>query len=109
MTVTPIENMSPDAVNKALRANEILLVDVRETYEFEAEHIAGSYNLPLSGFDPAALPSGDGKYIVLSCAGGVRSVRAALLCQAAGINIHHHLATGLHGWVASGLPTERQG
>ena len=35
-----------------LEAGEILLVDVRETVEYEQEHIAGSVLCPLSVFNP---------------------------------------------------------
>ncbi|MDV6329835.1 rhodanese-like domain-containing protein [Asticcacaulis sp. 201] len=104
---TPIENLTPEQVNAALDAGEILLVDVREPHEFAAERIAGAVNYPLSTLDPANLPSEAGKTVVLSCAGGVRSVTAANACQAAGIDIHHHLAGGLRAWVMAGLPTER--
>ncbi|ESQ83320.1 hypothetical protein AEAC466_13810 [Asticcacaulis sp. AC466] len=104
---TPIENLTPEQVNAALAAGEILLVDVREPHEFAAERIAGAVNHPLSTLDPANLPTEAGKTVVLSCAGGVRSVTAANACQAAGIDIHHHLAGGLRAWVMAGLPTER--
>ena len=104
---TPIRNMSPEEVSAALSADEILLIDVRETHEFADARIAGALNYPLSTFDPSALPSAGGKYVVLSCAGGIRSVTAANACQAAGIDIHDHLAVGLRAWVAAGLPIER--
>ena len=81
------------------------MIDVRETHEFEGEHIAGALNFPLSSFDPAALPEADDRYIVLSCAGGVRSVRAAEACHAQGLDIEHHLAGGLNAWKAVGFPT----
>ena len=38
-------------------------------------------------FDPAALPAGEGKRIVFSCAAGVRSVRAIEFAQAAGLDL----------------------
>lgn len=104
---TPIRNMTPEEVSAALAADDILLVDVREPHEFADARIAGAVNYPLSTLNPSALPSADGKYVVLSCAGGVRSVTAANACQAAGIDIHHHLAGGLRAWVMAGLPVER--
>lgn len=103
----PVIDLTPQAVADALAAGDILLVDVREPHEFEAQRIAGAVNLPLSAIDPAAVPDAGDKTIVLSCAGGVRSVKAADYLQAAGLNIHHHLAGGLNAWIAAGLPTER--
>lgn len=104
---TPIRNLTPEEVSAALAADEILLVDVREPHEFAGARIAGAVNHPLSMLDPAALPSADGKYVVLACAGGVRSMNAALQCQAAGVDIHDHLAGGLRAWAMAGLPVER--
>jgi rhodanese-related sulfurtransferase len=104
---TPIRNMTPQEVSAALAANEILLVDVREPHEFADARIEGAVNYPLSTLDPSALPTADSKYVVLSCAGGVRSVTAAQHCQAAGLDIHNHLAGGLRAWMMAGLPVER--
>lgn len=99
-------DLSPETVYAALEAGEILLVDVREPHEFDAVRIDGAINLPLSAFDPAALPSEPGKRVVLSCAGGVRSVTAAHQAQASGVDVHEHLAGGIKAWMAAGLPVQ---
>ena len=101
----PLHNMTPVEVKAALDAGDILLIDVREPHEFDAERIQGAVTYPLSTFAPNALPSEEGKYLVLSCAGGVRSVRAAEACEAAGLDVDHHLAGGINAWKAAGLPT----
>ena len=100
-------NLSPLEVKQALDSGEIRLIDVREPYEFVSERIAGAENFPLSSFDPSALPEAGGKQVVLSCAGGVRSLKAMDQCLMAGLDVHHHLAGGLNAWKAAGLPTER--
>jgi rhodanese-related sulfurtransferase len=100
-------NLSPEMVKHALDDGQILLIDVREPHEFAAERIKGAENYPLSRFDPSALPDPEGKQIVLSCAGGVRSLRAMDQCQMAGLEVRHHLAGGLNAWKAAGLPTEK--
>ncbi len=99
-------DLTPAELKMALDSGQIALVDVREAYEFDAERIPGSLNYPLSSFDPAALPA-DGKTVVLSCAGGVRSLRAMGACQLAGLQVDHHLGGGINAWKAAGLPTER--
>ncbi len=65
-----MENWSPEQVDAALKAGEIILVDVREPGEYENERIPGALLLPLSTFDPAALPTGQGRKVVLHCAAG---------------------------------------
>lgn len=107
MSVLPDHrDLTPAELQAALASGEIALIDVRESYEFDAERIPGSLNFPLSTFDPAALPT-DGKVMVLSCAGGVRSLRAMGQCQLAGLDVTHHLGGGINAWKAAGLPTQR--
>jgi rhodanese-related sulfurtransferase len=62
--------------------------------------------LPLSAFDPAAIPDPDGREVVFSCATGKRSARASEIAQAAGLPYRSHLAGGIVAWKAAGLPTE---
>ena len=88
-----------------LGAGNVTLIDVREPNEFAAEHIAGAINVPLSGFDPAAVPLAVGKSVVLQCAGGKRSGMALDKCATASAAIDTHLGGGIAAWKAAGLPT----
>jgi rhodanese-related sulfurtransferase len=99
------KDLTPQQVKAALDAREIVLIDVREPAEFAAERIPGAINFPLSSFVPAALPSADGKTIVLQCAGGKRSAMAVDRCRKADQAVETHLAGGLMAWKAAGLPT----
>ncbi|WP_374453855.1 rhodanese-like domain-containing protein [Phenylobacterium sp.] len=99
------KDLTPQQVKTALDAHEILLIDVREPDEFAAEKIEGALNVPLSSFNPAALPDAGGKTVVLQCAGGKRSAMAVDHCRKANQAIETHLAGGLAAWKAAGLPT----
>lgn len=99
------KDLTPIEVQAGLAAGRILLVDVREPGEFASERIAGAMNIPLSMFDPRALPDAGAKTIVLQCAGGKRSAMAVDRCLQAGQVIDVHLAGGLAAWKAAGLPT----
>jgi rhodanese-related sulfurtransferase len=99
------KDLTPQQVKAALDAKEIVLIDVREPAEFAAERIQGALNLPLSTFDPAALPDAGGKTVVLQCAGGKRSAMAVDQCGKANRAVDTHLAGGLMAWKAAGLPT----
>lgn len=98
-----IHHLSLDEVRAGLQDGTVLLVDVREPYEFQAGAIPGSISMPLSQFDPASLPVDRGR-IVFSCAAGVRSVRAIELAQAAGLDLNEHYAGGFKEWARSGEP-----
>lgn len=100
-------NLDADQVQAALKASQIVLVDVRERDEYRLERIEGANNIPLSQFDPAALLVTGGKTVVLHCQGGSRSARALEACRTAGIDIRHHLQGGINAWKAAGLPTVR--
>jgi rhodanese-related sulfurtransferase len=109
MSLQPsIIDLTPQQVKRALDANKIILIDVREAHEFADEHIAGALNFPLSCFDPDALPKpDDGRYLVFQCAGGFRSAKALTACHNAGLCIEHHLAGGIGAWKAAGFATVR--
>jgi len=91
-----------------LDRNEILLVDVRETSEYEAEHIAGALLLPLSGFDAEVFPTLPGKKLVLHCAVGKRSEAAGRMLLNEGHAEVLHMTGGMDAWKAAGYATEIQ-
>jgi rhodanese-related sulfurtransferase len=101
-----VRNLSPQEVAAGLAADHVLLVDVREPRETALERIPGATLLPLSMFDPAAIPDPAGREVVFSCRTGVRSVRASEFAQAAGLPYRSHLAGGIVAWKAAGLPTD---
>ena len=102
-----VNDLDIAAVKAGLADDSILVVDVREPHEFAAGHIPGSVSLPLSQFDPADIPDMPGRRIVLSCAAGVRSLRALEFAQSAGLPIDSHYAGGFKDWVMQGGAIER--
>lgn len=95
-------------IKEWLDRNEILLVDVRETSEYEAEHIAGALLLPLSSFDAEYFPTLPGKTIVLHCAVGKRSEAAGKMLLNEGHDTIAHMTGGMDAWKAAGYATEMQ-
>jgi len=110
MTDAPNTVQSADAktVKEWYDRNEIVLVDVRETSEFELEHIAGALLLPMSSFDAEIFPVIPGKNVVLHCAIGKRSEAAGKMLLSEGHPGAIHLTGGLDAWKAAGFPTEVQ-
>ena len=100
-----ISDVDLQEVASGLRDGSLVLVDVREPYEFAAGHIPGSISHPLSSFDPDDLP-GEGR-VVFSCAAGVRSKTAIEICRAAGLDFCEHFPGGFKGWAQAGEPVAR--
>jgi rhodanese-related sulfurtransferase len=104
-----VEDLTPEDVSKGMAEGRYLLVDVREPNEAAVEAYPGAVVVPLSTFDPKAIPDPHGKTVVFACRSGKRSVTASLAAQAAGLPYDKHLAGGILGWKAAGLPTRAGG
>lgn len=100
-----VTNLTPEQVAAGLREGRILLVDVREPNETAVESYPEAVIVPLSCFDPAAIPDPQGKEVVFACRSGRRSVTASLAAQDNGFPYKAHLAGGIIAWKAAGLPT----
>lgn len=103
-----VQSADAKTVKEWYDRNEILLVDVRETSEFEVEHIPGALLLPLSIFDPEIFPTLPGKKIVIHCAVGKRSEAAGKMLLNEGHPGAIHMTGGLDAWKAAGYATEVQ-
>ena len=101
-----VTNLTPDEVAAGLRAGRMLLVDVREPNETAAESYPDAVLVPLSSFDPAAIPDPQGKQVVFACRSGRRSITASVAAQDAGYPYKTHMAGGIIAWKAAGLPTK---
>jgi rhodanese-related sulfurtransferase len=101
-----VQDLAPEEVARGLAEGSILLVDVREPDETAVERYPEAFYLPMSQFDPTAIPDPQGRQVVFACRSGNRSVTASLMAQAAGLSYGAHLAGGLKAWKAAGLPTE---
>ena len=76
-TIKQLQEIDADTLNKWLKSDRALLIDVREPGEFAAEHIAGAKLISLSQFDPTLITQDSDKKIVLQCQSGKRSAQAA--------------------------------
>jgi rhodanese-related sulfurtransferase len=101
-----VVNLTPQEVAHGLSEGRMVLVDVREDNEVDAESYPQAVVVPLSRFDPGAIPDPEGRQVVFACRSGKRSVTASLAAQEQGYPYSAHLAGGILAWKAAGLPTE---
>ncbi|MCW8834944.1 MAG: rhodanese-like domain-containing protein [Rhodospirillales bacterium] len=104
--VAGIEEAPPAAVRRLRDAGDVILLDVRETHEYEFEHIPGAFLLPLSFLDTNFFPPLTGRKIVLICAVGKRSLAAGKQLQEAGVEGLVNMTGGMKAWSEAGYVTE---
>ena len=101
-----VRNLTPQEVARGLDEGRFLLVDVREPNEVAIERYPDAVVVPLSSFDPAAIPDPQGRQVVFACRSGRRSITASLAAQEQGYPYDAHLAGGILAWKTAGLDTE---
>jgi len=107
--VAVVHDLTPQDVAQGIAEGRYLLVDVREPNEVAVEAYPDGIVVPLSAFDPKAIPDPAGREVVFACRSGKRSVTASMAAQSDGLPYDKHLAGGMLGWKAAGLPTKTGG
>jgi rhodanese-related sulfurtransferase len=108
MTDSPrrLGEVGPTELKQLLDKGEVKLIDVREVHENQAERIAGGELVPLSTFGQSVPREQQGP-VVFYCRSGNRTGKNAALFLETGYGPVYHLAGGIEGWKAAGLPIER--
>lgn len=88
---------------------ETRLLDVRTPGEFEAEHIAGAYNVPLDTLAEHGpeIRAAVADLVVLVCRSGQRARKAEEALNAAGMTNLHVLDGGMSAWTGADHPVRR--
>src|SRR5262245_43281979 len=128
-----VRRVSPEEAKALMDTEGYVYVDVRSQPEFQAGHPEGAYNVPLAHMGPEGMSANpeflsvmekafpkDAKLIV-ACAGGGRSMRAASILESAGYAQLADLHAGFEGarepgtgrmvepgWRPKGLPVSQE-
>lgn len=114
-----VAEISPAELKAKLDAREdFLLVDVRESAEFEHGHIDGAHLVPRGIIEAAAdtnypnhyplLSGARAQQVVVYCATSGRSAMAAAVLQMMGFKNVLNLAGGYVRWETEGMPKVRE-
>lgn len=129
MSVTRI---TPDEAAARMEAGDAACLDVRSVREFEQGHPPGAINVPLADHHPATgmmMPNprfleavlhifDKDTSIIVACAAGGRSLRAATMMAASGFTDVTDMRGGFSGkmmppvepgWIQRGLPVSTEG
>lgn len=96
-----------DLAHRLRTGDGLLLVDVREPWEFSQGHIAGSKLIPLDHLSTQLARLPRDKTLVAVCRTGNRSSVATSLLKRAGYDVLN-LKGGVVDWARSGLPLSGQ-
>lgn len=100
-----VPDVQPDAL-EAVLAQGAELVDVRNSSEYAAGHLAGAANLPLGRLAERLDELPRDRTLVVHCQSGARAGVAASLLAARGFTDVRHLAGDYAGWTRAGRPVE---
>ncbi len=103
-----------DLEEQMAEGRDMLILDVREPYEFDVMHIRDSLNVPRGVLESAAewdyeetepeLVKARDRYVVVVCRSGNRSLLATCTLASMGFVNVVNLKTGLRGWNDYELP-----
>ena len=99
------QDLAPEQVAELVRESKVELIDVRETYEHDAGHIADARHVEMDQLAAAASSLDSERPPVFYCRTGSRSAVATEAFRASGLEAYN-LAGGLVAWVEQGLPIE---
>lgn len=86
-------------------AEQPLLLDVRENWEFATCHIAGSTQIPMHLVPIRANELPDDREIVCICHHGARSMQVASFLERNGFDKVTNLTGGVHAWAVQVDPS----
>jgi rhodanese-related sulfurtransferase len=98
-------DVSVDDVAARQRAGAVQLIDVRETYEWDAGRIAGARHVELADVPAQAATIDRETPVVFYCRVGGRSAMAATAFRQAGYDAYS-MDGGIAAWAERGLPLE---
>ncbi len=99
MSASSISQMSPQDLKERLDAGEnLFLLDVRESWEFDAAKIEGSHLLPLGQLSQRVGEIQKDKDVVVICHHGIRSQHGAQILAASGFDSVYNLSGGIDAW-----------
>jgi rhodanese-related sulfurtransferase len=101
----PEIEVTPEHTAEALADGSAQVIDVREPYEREAGHIAGSRHVGLQDLAAQADTVDRDRPVIFQCRSGARSLMAAQAFRRAGYDAWS-MAGGLEQWVAEGREIE---
>lgn len=85
----------------------VLVLDVREPWEYDEGHIPGVILIPMNEVPQRLSEIPTDQEVIVTCRSGNRSGQVTDLLRQQGYTNVHNMAGGIIAWEAAGLPVER--
>jgi len=107
--LSPVKDIGTLEATRLMNSANALIVDVRETKEFEGGRLPKAVHIPLSEIDRRGdeLSRHAGRPVVTYCTTGNRSSVAAKVLARVGFKDIYQLHGGYRAWRDAGLPLEK--
>jgi len=104
-----LESVIPLQAVNLINHDNALILDVRESNEFESGHIINALHIPVGGLgnNLAKLEKYRQQPIVIGCASGNRSSHACRILKKNGFEKVYNLKGGMLAWQSAGLPVTK--
>ena len=94
-------------VNALLNNDDVLLIDVREQWEYDEGHLPGITLIPMGDVPNRLSEIPTDKEVILTCRSGNRSGQVTDFLRQQGYTNVHNLEGGIVAWQAAGFPVEQ--
>ena len=109
-TMSGIQQLSPNELTRMINHENAIVLDVRNTDDFESGHIINAKNIPESDLDAKEkeLAKFKDKPIIAYCIAGMSSPKVARLLKGKQFEHVYVLKGGLQAWQSANLPLSKE-
>jgi phage shock protein E len=100
------DTVDVQTVADIMNREDVILIDVREQYEYDEAHIPGITLIPLGEVPQRLDEIPTDKTVIMTCRSGNRSGQATDFLRKNGFDNVHNMAGGINAWQSAGLDVE---
>jgi rhodanese-related sulfurtransferase len=100
------DTVDVQTVADVMNRDDVVLIDVREQFEYDEAHIPGVTLIPLGEVPERMDEIPTDKTVIITCRSGNRSGQATDFLRQNGFTNVHNMDGGINAWKQAGLPVE---
>jgi phage shock protein E len=100
-------NVDPNTVEELRHRDDVVVIDVREDYEYNDGHIPGATLVPLGQVPNRLDEIPQDKTVIAVCRSGNRSSQATNFLRQQGFDNVHNMTGGMNAWAQAGYEIEK--